>query len=345
MGSSNYNDSMYSARIDAHNRAGTSAFTHDADIKSGRASNAVHEHLDPKKLNGAGMNVRESFDSDTHPDSVPVAILFDVTGSMSTVPRIFVNKLGKLMALLVKKGYLAHPHILFGAIGDATCDKVPLQIGQFEAGNEMDEALTKMVLEGGGGGHITESYELGAYYLARHAVLDSLTKRGKKGFLFFMGDELPYPTVNRHQVESLIGDPLEANIRFSASDPRGSDANGDVLAELREKFEVFWIMPGGTSHWDDKSVNDVLKAMFGQNRIRLEDPADVCELIATTIGVCEGYDIDTIKTDLVNLGADKKSVDAASGALVPFTKSRAVGRSAVASGALVMAGTDKVERL
>ena len=37
------------------------------------------------------------------------------------------------------------PQILFGAIGDATCDRVPLQIGQFESDNRMDDDLGRIV--------------------------------------------------------------------------------------------------------------------------------------------------------------------------------------------------------
>src|SRR3546814_2864338 len=118
MGGSSYSDSLYSARMDHHVKTGTSAFTHDADIKRGIAANAVHALLDPSKPNKAGKIVRESFDSDAHPESVPVAVLFDVTGSMQHNPQLFVKKLGTLMTMLVKKGILAHPHVLFGAYGD-----------------------------------------------------------------------------------------------------------------------------------------------------------------------------------------------------------------------------------
>jgi hypothetical protein len=345
MGGSNHSDDVYASRLADASARGSDGFDYSAKISSGAAAAVVHNVLDPKKPNKAGKIVRESFDSDVHPDSVSIAVIFDVTGSMKIVPKIFVQKLGKLMSILVKKGYVVHPHILFGAVGDATCDKVPLQMGQFEGGNEMDEALTSIHTEGGGGGHITESYELAAYFLARKADMDCVKKRGKKGYCFLMGDELPYPTVNRHQVEALIGDTMETNIKFSARDPRKSDAPGDILAELEEKFEVFWIMPGGTSHWDDPDVNEPLKAMFGQNLLRLEDPRDVCELIATTIGVCEGYDIDTISKDLRDVGASTGAVKSATNAIVPFVTAKGVAKRATASADLVVAGDDAVARL
>ena len=45
------------------------------------------------------------------------------------------------------------PQILFVAVGDATSDRAPLQVGQFESTAElMDQWLTWSFLEGGGGG-------------------------------------------------------------------------------------------------------------------------------------------------------------------------------------------------
>ena len=335
MGGTYYSDDMYKSRLDTSKTTKKGYFTHSADIKSGATAAKVHEKLDPSKKNKAGKLIRESFDSTEHPNSLPIAVLFDVTGSMSGVPKIFIEKLASLMKLLLKKGYVQDPHVLFGAIGDATCDKVPLQIGQFESGNEMDEVLSLMHLEGGGGGQQTESYELGMYYMARHTDTDSYNKRGKKGYLFLMGDETPYEKVKKNEVASVIGDSLQENIPTK-----------DILAELRQKFEVFWIIPGGTSNYNDSHVNEYLKNMFGQNLLKLPNADDVCELIASTIGLCEGYDITDIKGDLLSVGADKKSVDNALVAVADFAKSKALTKKAKVKGKLVVAAKkDDVERL
>ena len=59
---------------------------------------------------------------------------------------------------IMMKGYLDDPSISFCAIGDHTCDSAPLQIAEFGQGKEIDQIISKMYLEcGGGGGHI-ESY-------------------------------------------------------------------------------------------------------------------------------------------------------------------------------------------
>jgi len=207
MGSSSYDSSVYSARIEHHRETHTDAFTHTAAVLSGATAAGVHESLDPSKPNRAGKLIRESFDSDLHPTANSIAVLFDVTGSMAEVPRLFVEALGTLMQTLTREGFVSDPQVLFGAIGDATTDRAPLQVGQYEAGNEMDAALTKILLERGGGPGYHESYELGMYYMARHTDLNSLTKREKKGYLFITGDELPYNEVKRHEVKQVIGEP------------------------------------------------------------------------------------------------------------------------------------------
>ena len=91
---------------------------------------------------------------------------------MQAVPQILQHNLCRLFDLLVQKKYLADPALLVGGIGDATCDIAPLQVGQFESGNEIEDDLSRLYLEGGGGGQRTESYELALYFLARKTAID-----------------------------------------------------------------------------------------------------------------------------------------------------------------------------
>lgn len=333
MGSSRYDDHIYKSRIDKAAADGADIFKHDAAVRSGKASTEVHPLLDPKKKNGSGKIVRESFDSDKAPNSRAVGVIFDETGSMTTVPRLFVLKLQKLMAALVKKGFIPDPHVLFGAVGDAYSDRVPLQIGQFEGGNEMDETLSNIFLEGNGGAQDTESYDLAMYFMARHTDMDCYKKRGQKGYLFLLGDERVYPVVKKSQVKEFIGDELEADIPVT-----------DILKELQQKFNVFWVMPGGTQHWEDETVIEPMRKLFGQNFILLANPEDVVELIVSTIGVTEGYDLHDVGAALRDVGSDAEAVKRAGAALVPYASS-GLAKTAVASGALVEAGTDDVARL
>ena len=203
----------------------------------------------------------------------------------------------------------------------------------------MDEALTNIILEGNGGGTSeagvsTESYELGMYFMSRHTSIACYNKRGQKGYLFLIGDETPYKNVDKAQVERLIGDQLEASIPTES-----------IIEELRDKFEVFWIIPGETDHSNDTAVIDRLKGLFGERLIQLTNPDDVCETIATAIGVCEGYDIHDVAAGLRGVGADSDAVGRATTALSAYIGSSAVAKGATMTGALATAGADKVERL
>lgn len=334
MGYTTYDADYTRSFVETHARKGTDTFVHTSAISSGRAAKEVHKNLDPAHKNAAGIIVRESRDSDQHPNSRAIAIAFDVTGSMETCPRIFLNKLPNLMQLLIRKDIVSNPHILFAAVGDHNFDAAPLQVGQFEGGNEVTDSLSNTWLENGGGWLVPEeSYELVMYFLAQYAEMDCLIKRGQKGYLFMLGDERPHKVVSAATLEKLTGERPQADI-----------STEDVLAKLREKFNVFWIMPGGTLHANDNTVITPLKKMFGQQFVRLENPENVCELIATIIGIGEGRDAEQLAADLREVGADEQGVASAQAAVadleIPETAPAPVGASgAVVNGEIPGGGT------
>ncbi|WP_033339965.1 hypothetical protein [Catenuloplanes japonicus] len=289
MGSGRWSADAYDAAESYRARTGQDAFDYDAGVRASRRRQdwTAHPDLDP-----FGVEVRESRDSAEHPESLAVAVLFDVTGSMGYVPRRLQEKLPQLFDLLLDRGYVRDPQLMFGAIGDATCDRVPLQVGQFESDNRMDEQLGRILLEGGGGGQKTESYELAAYFMARHTSIDCWERRGKRGYLFIIGDEMSYPRVyargantpvtgydrgGRRGVAEVIGDRLQDDI-----DTR------DIFAEVREMYDTYYILPRGTSYSGDRQVLDHWRGLLGQNVIELDDLDAVSETIALTIGIGEG---------------------------------------------------------
>ena len=305
MGGTYWSDDHYRERASFLRRAGKSAFEfHDLNMRLPERDRRVHD-----KMNPYGVKSRESRDSEAHPDSKAVAVLFDVTGSMGRVPRVLQENLCQLMGLLLRKGYLAHPQILIGGIGDATCDRAPLQIGQFESGIEIDEDLAKLWLEGGGGGQQTESYELAMYFMARKTSIDCLEKRGQRGYLFLIGDGMPYPRVKRKEVGKIIGDRLPQDIRVE-----------ELVRELEGRYDTYFILPNLTNYYDDPKIHSRWVELLGQNAIRLEDPNGISELIASTVGLAEGVvDLDGVYRDLVDAGRGCVS-DAVSRALVPVVQ-------------------------
>ncbi|GLU48197.1 hypothetical protein [Nocardiopsis ansamitocini] len=309
MGSGHWSTDVYGAARAYRASTGASAFgyTDDVSAKAPRSSWKAHPSLDPK-----GVGVRESRDSDEHPLSQAVAVLFDVTGSMGHIPRGLQAKLPELFGLLLRKGYLAHPQIMFGGIGDATCDRAPLQVGQFESDNRMDTQLGDILLEGGGGGQMMESYELAMYFMARHTAMDCLDKRGRRGYLFLMGDELAYPVVKAKEVRAVIGDDIHDDIPLA-----------QIVAELKAKFEVFHIVPAGAYHAKDTRLEEFWRSLFGQNVIMLEDLDAVSETIAVTIGLAEeAIDLAQGLADLGDVGSS--AGEAVSKALAPIARGRTV---------------------
>ncbi|WP_435136847.1 hypothetical protein [Actinacidiphila sp. bgisy144] len=290
MGSGSWSTNVYDAAERYRSASGASAFAYSDRVKhsSPRSSWTAHPSLDPH-----GLTTRESRDSAEHPTSLAISVLFDVTGSMGAVPRVLQTKLPELFGLLLRKGYTEHPQILFGGVGDATCDQVPLQLGQFESDNRMDEQLGNILLEGGGGGQMTESYELALYAMARHTSLDCHEKRGRRGYLFLIGDEMPYGKVKAREIRAVLGDRVQRDIPLP-----------EILAELRRKFHVFYILPTGAAHAGNTEVLTLWRRLLGQNVIELDDLDAVCETIALTVGLGEeAIDLAEGLADLADVGS------------------------------------------
>ena len=300
MGSGRWSTDVYGAAAHYRAAAGTSAFAH-----SDCGARTVHPDLDPR-----GVRLRESRDSAGHPRSLAIAVLFDVTGSMLGVPRALQGKLPQLLGLLLRKGYAQDPQIMFGAMGDATCDRAPLQVGQFESDNRMDDDLSRILLEGGGGGQKTESYELAMYFMARHTAADCHERRGKRGYLFLIGDEMAYPRVKHREVAAVIGDGLQASIRLA-----------EIVAELTRKWDTYYILPAGASYAGDAEVLRFWRALLGQNVIELADLDAVAETIALTVGLGEdAISLDDGLADLDDVGSD--AAPAVSNALAAIGSAR-----------------------
>jgi hypothetical protein len=246
-----------------------------------------------------------------------VIVYFDGTGSMGDVPKTVQTKLAQLMNLLLRKSYLTDPQIMIGCIQDAKTDQVPFQTGQFESGIEIENDLTNLCWQGNGGGNGGESYELGLYFAARKTKIDCWDKRQKKGYMFIIGDEMCHKPVPA-EIERIFGDKIEGGLTVES-----------LIAEVQERYELFYIMPNLTNHYHDATVNKFWKKLLGERFLKLDDPAGVAELIATTIGVCEGQvDLEDIGSDLADAGASKQVANAVGTALATVGSGTAVTKKA-----------------
>jgi hypothetical protein len=196
-----------------------------------------------------------------------------------------------------------------------------VQISDFESDNRVDDHIRNIWLVGDGGGNDGESYDLLLYAAARKVVLDSVEKRGKKGYLFMYADEPIFDHVDKQEVKTIFGDEIERNIPIA-----------EMIEEARRNFNVFLIWPeGGFAHAREQYVR-----LFGEDSVLIsQHPNLLCELIASTIGLYENkVTPDTAVTDLVKIGVS----DHEAKALVKHVKH-------AASSSLATSGAGKAARL
>ena len=76
-------------------------------------------------------------------------------------------------------------------------------------------------------------YELAMYFMARHIATDAWEKRGKRGYLFIIGDEMPKPRWSPREIRA------GHRRRCAAADV----AVESIYRELAERWHIFYILP------------------------------------------------------------------------------------------------------
>lgn len=182
--------------------------------------------LDPKGV------IRECCDTEEHPETIPVILALDVTGSMGQSAVEIAKKLNVIMTDLY--GKIKDVEFLIMGIGDVMYDRAPIQASQFESDIRIAEQLDQIYFEGGGGGNNFESYTAAWYFGARHTRLDCW-KRGKKGVIITIGDEPINPYI-----------PLQGrNVNFGAymdDSIQGNIDSRDILNEVKDKYELYHLV-------------------------------------------------------------------------------------------------------
>lgn len=272
MGFGRWDDSDW----DAHRQA-TSTKTRDQIF----TARGLKDALDPAKI-----KFRESRDSQANPLSTPIVLAVDVTGSMGHLAETIVRKgLGTIMSAIYDKKPVPDPHILCAAIGDANTDSTPLQVTQFES--EV-EPLTKQVmdlwLEGNGGGNGGESYALAWAFVAAKTRCDAI-KKGRKGYIFTIGDEACHDTVTKTQLDEFLGKDAGAEADLHAK---------PLLKKLQEHWHVFHLItPTATTREQD--ADKKWRGLLGERAIVVDDYEHLAEGIVATLQLTNGsskHDVD-----------------------------------------------------
>lgn len=254
-----------------------------ARSNAGRSRHEIFARcLDPD-LDPRGAGLRESRDSPLNPQSNAIIAALDVTGSMGMIAEVMAREgLGTFVTEVLKRRPVSDPHLMFMGLGDASCDRAPLQVTQFEADIRIAEQLARIWLEAGGGGNSFESYDLAWYFAATHTAIDCFDKRRRKGILFTIGDEEPSPRLLARHVADITGDVLPADLDAPA-----------LLAMVERQWDVFHIVVEEGSHARAHrgSVMRKWNALLGQGRvIPLADYTRLAEVMVSTIEVHAGRD-------------------------------------------------------
>ncbi|MBI2676507.1 MAG: hypothetical protein HYX21_00930 [Candidatus Yanofskybacteria bacterium] len=205
----------------------------------------------------------------------PLVYVYDVTGSMGTLPKLIYDKMPMIAGQIVEQKYLEDPDVSLAAVGDVTSDRGPLQVCDFSVIKSLDPWLQKIWIEGGGGGQHFESYEFMAYFYARCCDMPN----AQLPILLFTGDE--------GFREQLLGSELKK--RFGG---QHENINTSVIfAELKAKFmdNVFLLHRYYNNYGLDSEIVAQWEKVLGKNYvIKLPDDTAIADLTLGILALVSG---------------------------------------------------------
>ena len=213
---------------------------------------SLHSELDPKS------RVRECCNTEEHPNTLPVILALDVTGSMGSACDECAASVANLMKDLYEQ--FEDVEVCVMGVGDLECDDSPLQVSQFESDVRVAKQMQEIYLEKGGGSNSYESYTAPWYFGLYHTRLDCFDKQGRKGVIITMGDEPLNPALNKRDVEHFLGVGLEEQVELKTN---------KLYKEASKKFDIYHISVeddrtnynsdrGSYEEQVDKSFKDVI---------------------------------------------------------------------------------------
>ena len=223
----------------------------------------IHPLLDPHGV------IRECCDSKEHPETIPVILALDVTGSMGRAATMCAGKLDEIMTNLYSK--VKDVEFLMMGIGDLACDRAPIQASQFESDIRILDQTTKIFFEAGGGGNCYESYTAAWYFGLHNTKLDCWNRR-KKGVIITMGDEPLNPYLPGRRLSEVLG-----------TTTQDIDTK-ELYNEVIEKFDVYHIAITNESCYSRyaNKIKDTWGELLGQHLL-IGSSEDLPQLIGDII--------------------------------------------------------------
>lgn len=222
MGGGAWTTSAYSSYMKSTKKIDDVGSINSRSVNQFYTARSIDPDLDPK-----GVKFRECRDSEEHPNTIPVILGLDVTGSMGSACAAVARQLDKIITGLYKD--VKDVEFMVMGIGDFAYDSAPLQVSQFESDVRICDQLGKIWFERGGGGNAFESYTAAWYFAQNHTQLDCW-KRGKKGIIITMGDEPLNPYLPGRAFERIFG--------YSSQDVD----TVDLYKQVTEKYDIYHII-------------------------------------------------------------------------------------------------------
>lgn len=183
----------------------------------------------------------------------PLIVAVDVTGSMASWPFEIFDRLPLLYNTLSQ--YREDLEICFAAIGDAGCDRWPLQVTTFASGYDLEQLLGSLYGEGGGG-DAPESYGLFAHWVNTHVETPNAQE---PPFLILFADAPMHPTVPKGQIAHYLGDQVSDDV--------------DAIAAWEQVCRTWntWLLRRPTGKPGDAVDRQWGQAISGQKIFHIED--------------------------------------------------------------------------
>ena len=223
----------------------------------------IDSKMDPKNV------IRECCDSDEHPNTIPIILALDVTGSMGHTAIEVQKKLNPIMEDIYKN--IKDAEIMIMAIGDLAYDDSPIQLSQFESDIRIAENLDKIYFESGGGGNGYESYTAAWYMGLKHCKLDCWN-RGKKGLIITMGDEPINPYLPCDELRAVTGDEISEDVNTKG-----------LYSETIKKYDVYHIAVESGCYPNQQREAESFAKVIGNEHVMVSSVDDIHKKIVNIV--------------------------------------------------------------
>lgn len=234
-------------------------------------TNRLKEVMNPKGV------IRECANSKEHPNTIPVILGLDVTGSMGSACKETAEALNVIMTKLYEK--FKDIEFCIMGIGDFECDDAPLQVSQFESDVRIAQAIDNLYMEHGGGGNGYESYTAPWYFGLHNTKLDAYDEQDRKGIIITMGDEPLNPDLPKDYFKGYLG-----------LKEVGSLETKKLYKEASEKFDIYHISINDSAcNYDDpkdsyaKEVDESFIKVIGKDAYKVSTIDNLSKTIVECI--------------------------------------------------------------